>query len=267
MKAETLPVVCLAVGDAYADQYVSRLYGMLQRHCPQPFTLLCYSDRDRIVPPEVQMRDCSTWSEMLRPAMRPTTRKLRFFDGKTVPFDEFLYLDITLVIHRDMTSLLDYAFTQLQDLVIVRDWFYPSYNSCVMRIRRGSLSVFCDAFVAGETYPHRIAGDQDFLSACIEAKGLQDQVATFRPEDVASYKLLRRLNRRDSDAAQRAVEAATIVKFHGKPKPHQVLDPFFNFFRMRLKNRDDANFFRRELRREWSAPMENFEVNKRTGGI
>lgn len=257
MKADTLPIVCLAVGDAYADQYVTRLHAMLQRHCARPFTLFCYSDRDRQVPGAIEMRDCSAWTEMIRPGMRPTTRKIRFFDAQTVPFEEFLYLDLTLVIRRDMSSLLDFAFGQPQDLVIVRDWFYPSYNSCVMRVRRGPLRAIYDAFVAGETFPYRIAGDQDFLSACLDAKGLQPHVTEFRPEEIVSYKLLRRLNRSDAVAAERAVEAATIVKFHGKPKPHQVIDPLFNFFKIRLKNRRDADFFRCELRREWLAPLED----------
>lgn len=246
-----LPIVCLAVGEAYADQYVTRLQAMLERHCARPFTLFCYSDRARDVPAAVEMRDCQSWTEVLRPAMRPTTRKLRFFDNVTVPFEEFLYLDLTLVIRRDMSDFLDYAFAQPQELVIVRDWSYPCYNSCVMRIRRGSFRAVYDAFVAGETYPFRIAGDQDFLSASLEAKGLQNQVAQFRPEDIVSYKELRGLNRSDGAAAARAIEAATIVKFHGKPKPHQVLDAGFNFFKIRLKNRRDADFFRDELRRQW----------------
>ncbi len=258
----TLPFVCLAVGEAYADPYIARLHAMLSRHCARPFRLFCYSDRARSVPPGVELLSCADWNEVTRAGMRPTTRKLRFFDGETVPFAEFWYLDLTLVIRRDMTDLLTYGAAQIEDLVIVRDWSYLSYNSCVMRVRRGPLRAIYDAFVNGETYPFRIAGDQDFLSACVAAKGLESRVAEFRVADIASYKELRFLNRRDMGAAARAIEAATIVKFHGKPKPHQVLDPLFNFFKIRLKSRRDADFFRAELRREWQTPIADLQAPK-----
>ena len=90
-----LPVVCFSLGEVYGALYVRRLHDMLTRHCPQPFTLYCYTDRPRQLPPEVVQRDCSGWTELQREGMRPTTRKLGIFNPAYVEFDAFLYLDET----------------------------------------------------------------------------------------------------------------------------------------------------------------------------
>lgn len=162
-----LPIVCLVTGDFHgrADLYLRRLYAMLARHCPVPFTLHCFCDQPRIAPPNVQLHSCEHWSKVTDPAMRPTTKKLQFFDANTVPFDEFLYLDISLVIRRDMNELLKFAFGQTQDLVIVNDWNYASYNSSVMRIRRGALQTIYDAFASGQRYPQQVPGSRFHLCA------------------------------------------------------------------------------------------------------
>ena len=151
-----------------------------------------------------------------------------------------------------MTPLLEYAFGRPEELVIIEDWFYPCYNSAVMRIRQGVLRVVYDAAATGEEIPQISIGDQGFITACIADRKLQDQVALFPREMITSCKMARELNRTDAETARRIVDEAIIVKFHGKPKPHHVLDPFYNFFSIRLKNGSrDASFWKRELRRHW----------------
>lgn len=258
MIPSTLPVVCLMTGDFYgqADVYLRRMNAMLERHCPVPFSLVCYSDQPRALPAGVELKSCADWVQLTDAVMRPTTRKLGFFDADVVPFDEFLYLDLSLVIQRDMTELLGFAFGQNQDLVIVNDWFYPCYNSSVMRIRRGALQTIYDAFVNGTRYPQHVPGDQDFIYKHIAAQKLEHRVALFPAEQIVSYKFLRRLNETDAAAARQAVEAATIVKFHGAPKMHVVANPISNFAELRKFNLfgrryKRGHFFFRDLRKHW----------------
>lgn len=215
-----VPIVCMAFGEPHGltDVYVRRLFEMLTRHCPQPFTLTCYSDRPRGVPAGVELRDCASWTELDRAGMRPTTRKIGLFNPAYVEFESFLYLDLSLVIRRDMGALLDGAFARREDLVVVKNWHYDGYNSSVMRIRCGALRVVYDAFVAGERPVQRVQGDQDFLHGTIASRGLQSSVATFPPEQVVSFRLTLEAGRRDPDAARRRMLGATIVKFHGEPK-------------------------------------------------
>jgi hypothetical protein len=252
MIPDVLPVVCLAIGDlsGRGDMYISRLNGMLQRHCPVPFMLTCYSDRNRHVPEGVKVVDCQQWAKAkvgtTDEAYKITSLKLHLFDAAEVPSSEFFYFDLSLVIRQNMQPLLDYAFSRPEDLVIVSDWHYSCYNSSVMRIRRGPLQTIYDAYAGGQRYEQIVKGDQDFIYEHVKAKGLQNQVALFPEGQVVSYKMTRTLNRTDPEAAQKVVEDAIIVKFHGKPKMHQVANPLYN-----LLKKSDYTFFREELKRNW----------------
>lgn len=257
MIPDIVPVVCFATDNfcRRPELYLNRLHGMLSRHMPVPFALTCFSDRPRRTSKAVEIKDCSDWSQLRRENMRSTTLKLGLFDPELLNYPEFLYLDLSLVIRSDMKPLLEYAFNRPEDLVIVNDWNYACYNSCVMRIRRGPLRTIYDAFVDGKSYPQRNQGDQDFLYNHIAAEGMQDHVACFPDHQIVSYLNARNLNRTDSQSARQMIENAVIVKFFGKNKMHQVADPLWNLRKIRLRNRPfgarDAAFFLRELRREW----------------
>lgn len=252
-----LPIVCLALGDFYGlgDQYISRMYAMLRRHCGRPFRLICYTDRARNVPAAVEMVDCTGWRELDRSGMRATTRKLGLFNPAYVPFPEFLYLDLTLVVRSSMQPLLDFAFSSEKDLVIVDDWHHEGYNSSVMRIRPAPLHFIYDAFVAGESYPQKVAGDQDFIRSVIEKHGAQERVELFPAEQVVSYKNAVRTGRRNPAMARSMVDDAVIVKFHGQPRMHEAFDPFHYFWRIRLRDLAHGRLHSpvptRELKREW----------------
>lgn len=253
----TLPIVCLALGDFYGlgDQYVSRMYEMLGRHCDRPFQLYCYTDRARRLPAAVETRDCAGWSELDRPGMRATTRKLGLFNPAYLPFEEFLYLDLTLVIRSTMRPLLEFATGSDKDLVIVDDWHHEGYNSSVMRIRPQPLRFVYDAFVVGERYPQKVLGDQEFLHAVIARRGAQARVDLFPAGQVISYKQAVRTGRRDPGLARRMVDEAVIVKFHGEPRMHEAFDPFHHFWRIRLRDwahgRWRSPVPTRELKLEW----------------
>ena len=252
-----LPVVCFAIGELYgmADAYVTRLHAMLVRHCRQSFTLHCYTDRPRpSLPVAIEQRDCAGWTELVRPGMRPTTRKLGLFNPRYVEFDSFLYLDLSLVIQRDMDALLAGAFAQPEDLVIVPHWRNDGYNSSVMRIRRGRLTAIYDAFVAGESFEQRVPGDQDFIRGVVLRHGLQAQVGLFPREQIVSFKATIKLGRRDAARAHRCIREATIVKFHGSPKMHEAFGARY-WLRTRVKELLRGRWQRvipmRELRRAW----------------
>ena len=236
-SARPLPIVCMAFGTvALADLYVTRLFEMLRRHCPRPFRLICYTDQPRGIPAEVEQRDCGAWTEFNREGTPAFMRKLGLFNPAYVEFDEFVYLDLTLVIRQSMQELLDFALSAPEDLVIVKDWHYGCYNSSVMRIRPEPLRFIYDAFVAGERPPQVLPGDQDFIHATISSRNAQHQVALFPEGCVASFKALVRIGRRDPKLARRLTEQATVVKFHGRPRMHQAFDPVYHFFRIRLRD-------------------------------
>jgi len=246
----------MLVGDAYPDIYVHRLAGMLERTLDVPFRLHCITDRRRHLPKSVEAIDARDWQDVRRPGMRITTMKIRVFDPCSVPFEEFLYLDLSLVIQKELGPVLDFCNQSSRNLVIVRDWNYDVYNSCVMRVRQcPELYSIYREFADGKVYPYRWHGDQDFIHACIREHGNEEHVDFFEPDHVVSYRNLRFLYREDEEAALDAVRRATIVKVHGRLKMHQILHPYHNFTGIRLKNLRrggrDATFWTKEMKALW----------------
>jgi hypothetical protein len=258
MSGQPLPIVCMAFGEPHpmTDIYIDRLHGMLKRHCRRPFELHCFTDVPRPLPAGVIRHDCSGWTELDRPGMRRTTRKLGLFNPDYVPFDEFLYLDLSLVIRRDMEELLMFAFGHPADLVIVPNWHYDGFNSSVMRIRRGGLRQVYDSFIAGETYKQKVLGDQDFTHGAITAHGLRDRVALFPAHIIVSFKKTVRLGRHNADEGRKRIANATIVKFHGEPKMHEAFGFWYRLTRVRLKELVRGHWAPvipiDELRRQWT---------------
>jgi hypothetical protein len=247
----------MLVGEPYPDIYVTRLHSMLERNLHTPFVLHCITDRKRNFPAAVQTIDCSKWTEMRRDGMRLTTNKIRLLDPELFPFDEFLYLDVTLVIQSSMADLVEFAMASPKDLIIVKDWNYNCYNSCVMRIRRSeALGKVHQLFVEGKKFKFRNPGDQDFIHSAVCELGLQDRVEYFKPDHVVSWRNLRDINRKNPQAAYDAIAKGTIVKFFGRPKMHQLLDPVYCWTKIRLRRfrtgHRDSTFWKKELRKHWN---------------
>jgi hypothetical protein len=254
-----LPIVCMAFSEGHGDMtelYVERLSGMLRRHVRRPYQLYCYTDRDCRLPAGVVRRDCSGWTELERKGMRATTRKLGLFNPDYVEFDEFLYLDLSLVIRRDMGDLLDYAFGRAEDLVIVPHWYHACYNSSVMRIRSGPLRAVYDRFVAGDSFVQRVPGDQDFVHGVVGKLGLGERVALFPAHQVVSFKKTMKAGRHDAEGGRERIASATIVKFHGQPKMDEAFGHRYGLLKVRLRELLRGHWKPvmplAELRRHWT---------------
>ncbi len=259
LEKQVTPVVCMAFGAfPYADKYIDCLLGMLTRHCPAPFRLICYTDRPRAVHRDIEQRDCSAWPEFDVQGMPAFMRKLGLFNPAYVEFDEYVFLDLTLIIRKSMQSLFDFAFSRQEDLVMLQDWHHDCCNSSVMRIRPRQMRFIYDAFISRELSPFSFPGDQDFIHAIVAAHGQQHRVALLPDGMVISFKHTVRIGRRDPTQTQPVFEAATIVKFHGRPRMHQVFNPIYRLFRIRLRDLAKGRWHRpvspgelRELQSHW----------------
>jgi hypothetical protein len=215
-----------------ADEYISRLHGMLERHLSIPFELYCYTDSHRNLSSQIRQIDCNHWANLERPNMGVFQKKLGLFNPEYVPFSEFIYLDLTLVICKNMDSLVAFAREKPEDLVILKDWNYDCYNSCVMRIRNKNLRVIYDSYAHGVIYPYHIPGDQDYIHSCLSDNGLKSNVSLFPEGSVVSYKNTRQKGKRYPAVAHKIFYDAVIVKFHGKPKMHLALNPIYHFSKL-----------------------------------
>lgn len=253
MSLRQVEVVCLMTGDALPNLYGERLYAMLSRHMGRPFGLTCLTDRPRPLPPEVRQVSIAGWP-LLRPDMRPTQLKLRLFDGASAPFDEFFYMDVTLVLKSALAPLLDFADARPEPLAVRQDWYNDTFNSCVMRIRRSdALQAVYDDYAQGREYPVLLKGDQDYLTAVVRERGLAECVALIPPAHIASFKSLRQLWHRDPRRARRELDEACVLKFHGAPRPHEALSLGYRLRQALQAPRHalaDARLAR-EIRRGW----------------
>ena len=236
MRVESETVfACVATGPLYglADQYINAMYRMLSKYYQRPFQLRCYTDRRREVDGRIRQMDCSSWLEFQQDGTHPTDYKIGLFNPVYADCEELIYLDLSLVIQRNLTPLVDFASGCSQGLVVVQDWFYDGYNSSVMRIRPRDMKYVYDDYLAGIKYPMQIAGDQDYIYGSTRARGAA--VALFPSEHVDSFKRLMRLGLHDFVAARQCAAQALIVKFHGRPKMHVLFSFGYVFFKYRVR--------------------------------
>lgn len=241
----------------FAEIYVDRLFGMLERNCPLTFRLICYTDRPRKLHANIEQRDCSRWSEFDQEEISPHMRKLGLFNPEYMEFDEFIFLDLTLVIRKSLSELFECAFSCSQDLVIAQDWYYNCYNSSVMRIRPLAMRFIYDAFVSREQPLSIFQGDQDFIHCIVSRHQKQHCVALFHDGLVISFKRILKMGRRNPELANKIVEHATIVKFHGVPRMHQAFNPIYHFLNIRIQD---------FLRGKFHAPISISELNQHWRG-
>jgi hypothetical protein len=167
-------VVCVWVRGhvPFTAEYVTRLYGMVDRWIDRPFRFVCLTDRPeklpsristvRIVPP----RGCKAWWTKVQ-LFRPTTS----IEGRV------LYLDLDTLIVGPLAPILDYpapfalaphaGMFQGQDgLAVVK-----RFNSSVMVWNAGEQAALYDSWTP--IVAKRLFGDQDFIGEqCPEAAAM-----------------------------------------------------------------------------------------------
>lgn len=224
----TLQVVTVQTGHRYPDLWVSRLAAMVARHLPEPHRFLIYTDRpaaERFTAPiagrqQLEIRDLEVGS------LRGFFGKLRLFDQGLTGTDPFLFLDSTLVIRSSLAPLIAIGRSNSASVIGVRDWNYPILNSSVLWCRPDAhTQTVWDAWQQGRYTGRAFPGDQNVIFHVFNEQA--PTALTYWPEGlVSSYKALRKLARRDPEAAQGQLEASVILKFHGQPKPEEVLHPW-----------------------------------------
>ena len=230
MSPEQAPLTVLTVqtGHRYPDLWVSRLAAMVARHLPEAHRFIIYTDRaepGRFGAPsaahqQVEVRDLEAGE------LKGFFGKLRLFDQGLTGTDPFLFLDSTLVIRASLAPLIAIGRNSSASVVGVRDWNYPILNSSVLWCRPDAhTQTVWDAWHQGRFAKIAFPGDQNVIFHVFNEQA--PAALAYWPEGlVSSYKVLRKLARRDPAAAQRQLEASCILKFHGRPKPEEVLHPW-----------------------------------------
>lgn len=212
----------------YPDLWVSRLAAMVARQLPEPHRFVVYTDRPdpgRFSAPTATHQQLEV-RDLQAVGLRDYFGKLRLFDQALTGSDPFLFLDSTLVIRSSLEPLITIGRRSTASVTGVRDWNYPILNSSVLWCHPDAhTQAVWDSWQQGRYAGIAFPGDQNFIFHVFNAQA--PAALAYWPADlVRSYKALRKLAWRDPPAAQRQLEASCILKFHGRPKPEEVLEPW-----------------------------------------
>lgn len=200
-----LTVWSVCVGTKYCDSDVQILRDMVSRHLDQPFRFRCLADReiggiDTFIPDEIWP---GWWSKLLL---------FRYASGPC------LYLDLDVVVVGNLDRLVS------DRLSMPANWAQSGHGGCQSSVMswKGDYSFIPDMFNAdnlakpengncGAYGRHRLWGDQEFITDLMGNPG--ERVIPM--PHVHSYKY---------HCRESLPEDASVVCFHGEPKPNQVND-------------------------------------------
>lgn len=199
-----LHICCIRAGAAFAPAYVSILFDSVRRNLADGFEgkFVCFTDQPDVLDKGIERRALPAdlpgwWSKLalFRPGLFP--------DG-----DRVLFLDLDTLI----TGRLDEIAAYDGPFAILRDFFRPDgLQSAVMAWRAGDCTEIWAGFEAAGYPMDDPGGDQVWVerTQLQSAVRLQDQF----PGAFVSYKQI-----------TGPPEKASVVCFHGRPRPHEVID-------------------------------------------
>jgi len=232
---DALDCVCVIHGDRYSWQYVENLYAGLRRHITAGIRLHVFTEAHRAVPDYMIRHNLDEWPEISN-GRRAWWYKMQMFDPRH-GLGQVLYLDLDVVICGSLDWVLELDTTHFWAIHDWRRLWRPQWlgiNSSMMYWDHGRWPQpwrqFRDLGL-GET-TRRYHGDQDLLTAAL----LRDAVRYLPDHAVRSWRWQIRDGGMDPrtrcyarpDAGSIITPGASVLVFHGRPKPHEINDAVIN---------------------------------------
>jgi len=229
---QIIDCACVIHGTGYNWDYVERLYNMLTRNLVGEVRMHVYTEHDRSVPPHMVKHILEEWPGISGPK-KSWWYKMQLFNSKHHQ-GNLLYLDLDVVILKNLNWIVD---TSTEHFWTIRDYRYlqnirhNTMNSSLMWWNVKKFDWVWDDFskqdIANLTRQHH--GDQDYLQTVLthEHKRMFDinQTQSWRWQVFdGGYDFRTRQAKKPGTGATVSPDASILV-FHGRPKPHQVLDP------------------------------------------
>jgi len=211
---DAVNVVCVRWGEKYSLDYVYALRSMVKRHLSLPHTFTCYTEPkwiDNCREPRVKFEWLpghyeGWWSkiELFKPGL---------ITGPT------LYIDLDMLIVQSIDWIVDYLDA---DLAAIENWgsrkhegpLYEDEISSAFMIwnGRGATDEIFERFTPADIRRLSPHGDQTFITEVMRGR-----VTLIQQERICSFK-------RHCREAGGPPERASVVAFHGTPRPHEVDD-------------------------------------------
>ncbi|MCG7944968.1 MAG: hypothetical protein N0C84_01330 [Candidatus Thiodiazotropha taylori] len=219
-------IVCVNTGTKYSKDYVNILYNMVSRNISGDFSFYVITDQKDlytrpIKPIVIENAEQSWWD------------KFHLFAPNTLPRDEYLYLDLDVVIVDNIDKLFNRA-----GFSIIRDFIRPDqgllgnkeYNSSVMYFKPKECIGIWEWFKNNEehwrSYQDQIHffGDQNVISEYLNH--YEYYCNPFPDEWIWSYKKGVERGKTAGDRSRMFGDTippeGKICVFHGKPNPTEV---------------------------------------------
>lgn len=228
----SIDCACVIHGDLYSWQYVEKLHRMLQANLTRPVRMHVFTEATRPVPLPYVRHDLEEW-----PAMQGRRRawwyKMQMFNPAH-EIEHLLYFDLDVVITGNIdwiTHLSSEHFWTIRDFRKIWRPSWQGINSSVMSWRVPAFADLWQKFIQTDvdTVARQHAGDQDFLTANIDARRLRffddNTVQSWRWQVFDGGIDPQTRQPRRPGAGTVINHSAQIIVFHGSPKPHEITDP------------------------------------------
>lgn len=231
-KSETKrKVVCLKYGNKYGPEYVNKLYSMVSRNLTLEHEFICFTENTSGINKDIKTQPLPSDLGLTGWWFKPL-----FFNPELIPDSSILYLDLDLIIFRNIDNLFAY---KPEKFCIIRDFNryviknYSKFNSSVFRLESGQQSqVYYEFMKNSQSISRRFAGDQDWIRHAVKTN------YEYWPDEwIQSYKWeMRNKPRMTKDSSGRrnwhepgepVIKPETsIAVFHGDPNPSTCIDPW-----------------------------------------
>lgn len=203
--------VCVNWGDycGRGVDYVNKLYDGVVRNLPSgtSFRFVCFSDVLEL--PEI---NSGITIELLPKGVNGWWNKLYLFkDGLFKDGESIVFLDLDTVITASLEDICDYN----GEFAILRDFYFPDRLAPAVIIWKAGFGTDIWASYEKAGYPTDLPlGDLSWINKHFEEKSLKaDIIQDLYPDKFVSYKM---------HAQQGIPEKASVICFHGLPRPHEA---------------------------------------------
>lgn len=224
---------CLIHGAGYDWQYVEKLYSMLLKNFSRPIKLHVYTEEHRPVPEHMIKHVLTEWPGVSG-HKQSWWYKMQLFDPKHFS-GQLLYFDLDIVVIDKLDwicHLPQRCFWAIHDFRQLWKKSSRTINSSVMYFDTETYRYIWDKFqrVPLSKAMEQYRGDQDFITDAVNLNQLRyfdlKKIVSWRWQalDRNSGNIRQPLNRGVTYKTILPLDASILV-FHGNPKPHEINDP------------------------------------------
>jgi hypothetical protein len=237
ISSVTQPIVgpidcaCVIHGNAYSWTYVENLYNMLSRHITPGIRLHVYTEADRVVPTPMIKHTLIDWN--IGGPKKAWWYKMQLFNKEHYS-GPMLYFDLDVIIVKNIDwvwQLPSRYFWTVRDFKYLWRPTHYGINSSIMWWDTQQFDYIWQNFAnqSLQKIMQQYRGDQDYLTATIVDSNRRffetERVKSWRWECLDGGFDFHHKRHQQPKTGTQITDLASILIFHGKPKPNDIQDP------------------------------------------